>query len=115
MTSLYQHFEKYPHIPVIANADIHGNIDTALHIDPTHGIDQLHLLHGLEADHAVILDGDLNHDAIVSQVHDASDAITGHIEFHIPLITLTLSSFREARLLSKNHTDIAHIFKEHRP
>jgi len=111
MASLYQHFEKYPYIPVIANADIDGHVDTALHIDPSHGIDQLHLLHGVQPDNAVILDGDLNHDAVVSQVHDATDAITGHIEFHIPLITLTLSSFREVRLLSKNHTDIATSFK----
>jgi hypothetical protein len=106
MTSIYQHFQKYPDIPVVANSDIDGHIDAALHMDPTHGIDQLQALDGLNTDHTVILDSGLDHDAVVAQVHDASDAITGNIEFHIPLITLTLSSFREARLLSKNHTDI---------
>jgi len=107
MSSIHEHFQKYPDIPVILNADIHGNMDNALHIDATHAIDQIQNLDGLNAEHLVIQDVGLDHDTVLGQVHDASDAISGNIELHIPLITLTLSSFREGKLLLNKHTDIA--------
>ncbi len=107
MTSIHEHFQKYPDIPVIVNGDIHGNLENTLHIDAAHGIDQLNNLDNANPDHFIIEDSGLDHDAVVGQVHDASDAITGNIEFHIPLITLTLSSYREGKLLLKKHTDIA--------
>ena len=106
MNSIHEHFEKFPDIGVIANADISGHPDSVLHIDATQGLDQLHNLDSISNDHLLVLDHGLRHADVVEQVHDAGDAIIGNVPFHIPFITLGLSSFRETKLLLKRHTDI---------
>jgi hypothetical protein len=106
MNSIHEHFNRFPDIGVIANVDISGHEDSVLHIDATQGLDQLHNLDSIPTDHLVVLDHGLHHADVVEQVHDAGDAIIGNVPFHIPFITLGLSSFRETKLLLRKHTDI---------
>ena len=43
---------------------------------------------------------------MISQAHNAGDAVLGNVQAHVPIITLALSSFREVKLLYKHNTDI---------
>lgn len=106
MSSIYEHFEKYPDIPVIVNYDLGGNLDNALIIDPTSGLDQLDNFEFLNHDDLIITDVGLDNDAVLNHVTNATEAIDGNFDFHFPFITLALSSFREIKLLINNHTEI---------
>lgn len=87
-----EHFSKYPDIPVITNAEMAGHFDhnPNVHVDPN-----------------------LSHDVVADHVHNTVEGINGidGLSFHIPMITLALSGFRETKLLIKGNTDFGTMVK----
>ena len=106
--TLAEHFERYPDIPVLINADA-GNIPPdAIWFDPSEGLDASVLVgeHVTLVDHALSL-----HDAAAS-VHDAFGA---DVDVDVPivgvLITVARSGTREAKLVRDGHTDVERALK----
>ena len=53
----------------------------------------------------VVTDHTLDHHAIVNQAHQAAEVALGHVDVHLPIITLILSCYREGRLLLNDKTE----------
>jgi gas vesicle protein len=103
MSSVYEHFQKYPDIPVIVNYDVQNLPDYAVPIDSSNWVDQIL---NWSPEHPILVDNALSSETVNEHTHQAIDGIMGNIDFHIPFITVALSSIREIELLYKGHTDI---------
>lgn len=84
---IYEHLEKYPDIPVIVNAEM-GDY--------------------FAENSQVIVDKDLLHSEVAEHVQDTIDGIDGihSMPFHVPIVTLALSTVREGKRLLEGRTDI---------
>ena len=104
MAGINAHFTHYPDIPVIAPDHIASAHHGLLHIDASHGIDQL--AHALPAPHTIISDHGLNHHHVLRQTHHALNAAAGHVPMHLPWIAIGTSTWREAKLLCEGATKL---------
>ena len=99
VSSLWEHMQGNGHIPVIVPDHVNG-----LPTDLPDIADPSVLLHAGEHG-GIVVDHGLDHDTIVNQTHDAAQAALGHVDAHLPVITLLISSFREAKLLLNGRTE----------
>lgn len=110
--NLSAHFAKYPHIPSIIPADADNIPANAYYFDPADGLGQIANLLRSGQENTVIVDTSLSHDAVMDQTEYAADALLGTSDAvdaaapGIPFITLALSGWREAKLLSDSKTDL---------
>ncbi len=103
LAGVHAHLAAHPDVSVIVPAGLADHADGI--IDASHGIDGLHQA----LDHSVggvIADAGLDHDAVVGHTHSALDFLTGHVDVHIPWITLIRSTVREAELLISGATEL---------
>jgi hypothetical protein len=103
MAGVHAHLAAHPDVSAIVPAGLADHADGT--IDAAHGIDGLHQA----LDHSgggVIADAGLDHDAVVGHTHSALDFLTGHVDVHIPWITLVRSTVREAELLISGATEL---------
>lgn len=112
--TLRQHFNEYPDIPVVIPGDAANIPDNAINIGSDAGIEELNqaLLEGKE--NLVVVDPSLSGQEIMNQTETATDLLSGSsdvFESYIPMITATLSSYRELKLLFYGHTSIITSFK----
>lgn len=105
MSSIKEHFDKYPDIGVISNHDVDGIDTDLLSFDPSKGMDAALDLDNIEKGQHLV-DMGLDHDAVLSQTDSAADAVTGNLDGHFPVITLVMSSIREIKILKKGNTDL---------
>ena len=99
--SFSEHFQHHPDVAVIVPHAVTGS---AADFDAASGLDHLH--HAFQAHQAVISDGGLDHDAVVSHAHHALNAAHGHVPMHFPVVTVCLSGWREGKLLLDGSTDL---------
>ena len=112
--ALTEHFKEHPGIPAVIPSDAENIPDTAFHFDPSEGVGMESLTDFLKEtpENAVIANHQLSHADMTENTEQATDFLTGDIDFFkLPLITTAFSSFREFRLLKKNDTDILSSFK----
>ena len=100
--SFSEHFQHHPDVAVIVPHGVTGN---AADFDAASGLDHLH--HAFQVHQAVISDGGLDHDAVVSHAHHALNAAHGHVPMHFPWITVCMSSVKEANLLLEGSTELS--------
>jgi uncharacterized protein YcfJ len=100
-STLGEHFANYPDIGVVVPYDAANIPADALHLDAVDLSDPEALVGA-----KVIVDGALSHAETVRQAQEAIDVLQSPgVDFHIPYITIAVSSFREIKLISKGHTD----------
>jgi hypothetical protein len=104
-SGLAEHFDRYPHIPVVVAGDTAHVPDGAVHLSGGESVH--HVLDALDRHHdpLVIVDDRLSAHDIGEQATHSLDASTGDwVKFHIPKITLFLSGIREFDLLLTDKT-----------
>ena len=112
VSSLSDHFERYPDIPVVVPGDMAGIPDNAIHLDATGSLDQLDARVNLGEENIVLVDDALSHAAMKEHAESVSDALLENIDVGgIPFITLALSGYREIKLLKNSDTDTTNAVK----
>ena len=100
-STLGAHFSSYPDIGVVIPYDVANIPAEALHLDAVDLSDPDALVGA-----RVVVDSALSHAETVQQAQEAIDVLQSPgVDFHIPYITIAVSSFREIKLISKGHTD----------
>ena len=105
---LAKHFRDYPEIPAVVPGDMANIPESAVHLDPSVGVDDLLEALSSGQEKLVIVDDVLSHADVMEQTADATDALVGGAELvssHVPWITLAFSGWREAKLLQSEKTD----------
>lgn len=111
-SSLSDHFEKYPDIPVIVPGDMAGIPDNAIHLDAAGSLDQLNRMVELGEKKIVLVDNALSHAAMEAHAEGVSDALLENADVGgIPFITVALSGFREIKLLKNHDTKVTNAVK----
>ena len=113
-SSLADHFDKYPHIPVIVPGDMAGVPEDAIYLHTEDSIDQLEKAVHEGREEIVLVDSKLSHADMVEHTEAVSDGLLGNFDIvggGIPLITLALSGWREIQLLEAQKTDLRHAAK----
>ena len=113
-SSLADHFDKYPNIPVIVPGDMAGIPEDAIYLHAEDSIDQLEEAVHEGREEIVLVDSKLSHADMVEHTEAISDGLLGNVDIvggGIPLITLALSGWREIRLLQGQKTDLNHAVK----
>jgi hypothetical protein len=110
--SLTDHFDKYPDIPVIINADADNIPEGAIYFDPQEGLDPANLL----GEHLVVVDQSL----LLSEAHDAAldalEVLDSGLEMALPggfsaVFQLVRSAQRERRLYLEGKTTRERAFR----
>ena len=107
-STLTEHFKEHSDIPVVIPSDA-DNIppETAFHFDPSEGAENLIDYLGETSEKAVIASNQLSHAELTENIEQATDFLTGDIDFFkLPIVTAAFSGFREFNLLIENNTDI---------
>ena len=111
-SSLSDHFEKYPDIPVIVPGDMTGIPDNAIHLDAAGSLDQLNRMVELGEKKIVLVDNALSHAAMEAHAEGVSDALLENVDVGgIPFITAVLSGIREIKLLKNHDTKVTNAVK----
>lgn len=107
-SSLTEHFQKYPDIPVVIPSDAEGIPDHAFYFDPSQGKDALLEYLDNSPEKAVIVNTELSNEALTSSVKESANEAIDGIDMgpSVPYITLAFSGYREFQLLQKGDTDI---------
>ena len=106
-SSLTEHFKEHSDIAVVIPSDAKNIPNTAFYFDPSEGIKSLTDFLKESPENAVIVDHSLLHENLTESVEQGTDFLGGNMDLaHFPFITALFSSFREIRLLRKNHTKI---------
>ena len=112
VSSLSDHFARYPDIPVVVPGDMAGIPDNAIHLDAASSLDQLNARVNLGEENIVLVDNALSHAEMTEHAESVSDALLNNIDVGgIPFITLALSSYREVKLLKNSDTDTTNAVK----
>ena len=104
--TLASHFDRYPDIPVILNADAAHIPHDALHFDPAAHFDSSMFEHA-----HVIVDPLLTAAHTGEEAHSAIDALQNPVPFHFPWITMAVSLAVEGNLVARGHTTIGRAAK----
>ena len=111
-SSLSDHFETYPDIPVIVPVDMAGIPDNAIHLDAAGSLEQLNEAVELGEENIVLVDDALLHADMLEHAEGVSDALLENVDVGgIPFITVALSGFREIKLLKNHDTDVTNAMK----
>ena len=111
-SSLADHFETYPDIPVIVPGDMAGIPDNAIHLDAAGSLEQLNEVVELGEENIVLVDNALSHADMLEHAEGVSDALLENVDVGgIPFITVALSGFREIKLLKNHDTDVTNAMK----
>ncbi len=112
VSSLSDHFERYPDIPVVVPGDMAGIPENAIHLDAAGSLDQLDARVNLGEENIVLVDDALSHAEMMEHTESVSDALLDNIDVGgLPFITLALSSYREVKLLKNSDTDTTNAVK----
>ncbi len=105
-SSLSDHFQEYPEIPVIIPSDIAGFSGEAINLSVSNSIDTLEHAIRTGEQRIVLTDDFLSHSDMLSHTERVSDALLGNVDaFGIPVITVLCSGSREILLLWNKKTD----------
>jgi uncharacterized protein YcfJ len=107
-SSLGQHFAEYPDIPVLVPYDTAGIPENAFHFDPSHPID---FAVAKEAGAHSFVDHALSNADLSDSTEAGLDVGSGHVNFHLPWITMGISAFREGKLLLDGSTEFGRAIK----
>lgn len=111
-TSLTDHFDKFPKIPVVVPGDMANAPADAIYLDTAESIEQLNQEIALGNEEIVLVDGALTNAGSVEHAEGVSDAVLGNVDaIGVPFITIALSGLREVRLLAKQETDVRNAIK----
>ena len=112
ISSLSDHFARYPDIPVVVPGDMAGIPDNAIHLDAAGSLDQLDARVNLGEESIVLVDDALSHAEMMEHAESVSDALLENVDVGgIPFITLALSGYREIKLFKNHDTDISNALK----
>lgn len=112
VSSLYEHFRKFPDIPAVVPGDLHLGAfsDHVFHFDPTQGLnDGFSEFLASSGHHSVIVDTALSSPDVQTQALDSAHAALGGsaaVHAHVPWITVATAGWREAKLLHGGKTDL---------
>lgn len=111
VNQLSDHFDKYPDIPAVVPGDAENIPDDAVEFDPSEGTDEMMEAIASGQEELVIVDTELSHEEVMEQTADATDALLGDalgdsLTGGVPLVTLAISGWREAKLQSGDKTDL---------
>lgn len=110
--SLWDHFTKYPDIPVVVPKDAEGIPENAIYINSADSLDRLDTAFEAGQENIVLVDPSLSHADMVEHTENVSDALLGNMELvNIPIVTAVISGMREFRLLKKGSTDVRNALK----
>lgn len=107
-SSLGKHFSEYPDIPVLVPYDTTGIPDNAFHFDPSHPID---FVAAKEAGAHTFVDHALSNVDLSDSTQAGLEVGSGHVNFHLPWITMGISAFREGKLLLEGSTEFGRAIK----
>jgi hypothetical protein len=107
-SSLGKHFAENPDIPVLVPFDSAGIPSDAIHLDGSHAVD---FVAAKEAGATVFVDHALSNADLTTSAEAGLDVGSGHVDFHIPWITMGISAFREGKLLLEDNTNLGRALK----
>ena len=113
-SSLADHFDKYPHIPVIVPRDMAEIPEDAIYLNKEDSIEQLEEAVHEGREGIVLVDGELSRADMGEYTEAVNDGLLGNVDIvggGVPLITLASSGWREIRLLQAQKTDLRHAAK----
>ena len=106
-SSLSEHFEKYPDIPVVVPEDAANIPQDAIRLDSSASINEFIIAIESGEQRVVAVDPSLSHADMVEHAESVSDALLVNVDpLAVPFITLGLSGWREVKLLWKRKTDV---------
>lgn len=112
-SSVVDHLEKYPGIPVIVPEDMAGIPSDAIYLNATDSIEKLAEEIGLGGTNIVMVDDKLSNEALTEQTETVGDVLLGNPDVYsaIPVITVALSGYRELRLIMEQKTNLPNSLK----